>query len=133
MLTRLHQFITSLQITPGRKDKLIITATIIGIVINIAAWILILSQLRSIIYNLPAEQAFIPLHYNIYLGVDSFGPWQQIFIMPGFGLFVLLINTILALSLFNRKKIISYFLTISSAAVQLFVLIATVLVILINI
>lgn len=133
MLIRIHQFIESLKATPGRKNKLIIVSTGIGLIINIIIWYLIYFQLQPLVYNLPEEQAFIPLHYNIYLGVDMFGHWQKIFIMPVLGLLILVFNAIIALSLFNRKKIISYFLSISSMVIQLFLLVATVLVILINI
>ncbi|MFH0988363.1 MAG: hypothetical protein V1763_03245 [Parcubacteria group bacterium] len=133
MLTRIHQFTDNLRSTPGRKNKFMLISTAIGVLANLGAWILILIRLRPILSSLPPDQSFIPLHYNIYFGVDLFGQWQRIFIMPGIGLAILIINAILALSLFNKKKMLAYLLTGIAGAIQIFVLIATVLVILINI
>ncbi len=42
------------------------------------------------------ENPFIPLHYNIYLGIDRFGPWYRIFILPILGLIMLILNLLLA-------------------------------------
>lgn len=43
-----------------------------------------------------SDRPFIPLHYNIYLGIDRFGPWYQIFILPVIGGVILLLNLSLA-------------------------------------
>lgn len=133
MLRRLHQFGSELIATPGRKNRFILISTAIGLLANIATWLLILTQLRPILYGLPTNQSFVPLHYNIYFGVDNFGPWQMTFIMPGAGLLILIVNTVLGLHLFNRNKLHSYFLAGLASAIQIFILIATALVILINI
>lgn len=45
-----------------------------------------------------SDRPFIPLHYNIYLGIDRFGPWYQIFILPVIGGVILLLNLSLAAS-----------------------------------
>lgn len=45
-----------------------------------------------------SDNPFIPLHYNIYLGIDRFGPWYQIFILPVIGGVILLLNLSLAAS-----------------------------------
>src|SRR3989338_9186084 len=43
-----------------------------------------------------ATNPFIPLHYNIFLGVDRFGPWYEIFILHVLGVTVLFLNFALA-------------------------------------
>lgn len=34
----------------------------------------------------------IPLHYNIYFGVDAIGPWWRILMIPGFATLTFLLN-----------------------------------------
>lgn len=45
-----------------------------------------------------AENPFIPLHYNIFLGVDRFGPWYEVFTLPVLGAVMLVLNVALASS-----------------------------------
>ena len=115
MFVFLHKFIDSLRRTPARRNKLILISTGVGLLINILTWLLIYFKLQPLVINLPAEEAFIPLHYNIYLGVD------------------LLVNTVLALFIYNRNEILSYLLTVSAAVIQVFLFVATIFTILINI
>ena len=133
MLIYFYNFVNKIKSTPARKNKLILIASAIGFALNLFIWAIIYFKFYPAVYSLPEDQSFIPLHYNIYLGVDLFGRWQRIFILPGIGLFIFILNTILALFLYDKKEIISYFLTICSTLVQLFLLIATILTILINI
>lgn len=133
MLVFLYQFLEKLRTTPARKNKLILLSGIAGLALNIFIWLIIYFKFYPLVYNLPEEQSFIPLHYNIYLGVDLFGKWQNIFYLPGIGLAIFLVNTISALLLYSKKEILSYFLSISSALLQVFLLLATIFVILINI
>ncbi|MEK7512097.1 MAG: hypothetical protein AAB575_03740 [Patescibacteria group bacterium] len=133
MLVFLYQFLDKLKTTPARKNKLILISSIIGLVLNLLIWLVIYFKFYPLVYDLPEEQSFIPLHYNIYLGVDLFGKWQNIFYLPGIGLVIFLVNTISALLLYSKKEILSYFLSVSSALLQVFLLLATIFVILINI
>ena len=133
MLVHFYRFIAKLRGTPARKNKIIIISTAIAVVLNLVIWLVIYLRLRPLVINLPEEQSFIPLHYNIYLGVDSFGKWTKAFMLPGLGLLFLIINTIVALTIYSRKEILSYFLVTVSAVVQVLLLISTILVVLINI
>lgn len=49
--------------------------------------------------NLP-----VILHYNAYFGVDLFGSWWQVYILPGFSLFFLIVNLALAWKLYVLKE-----------------------------
>ena len=133
MLIHFYNFLERLKSGPAKKNKILLVATSIGLVINLATWAIIYFKFRPLVYHLPADQAFIPLHYNIYLGIDSLGNWKKIFWLPGIGLIIGFINTILALMIFSKKEILSYFLSISFAVIQLFLLVATIITILINI
>lgn len=133
MLIQFYKFINHLKTSPARKNRLIITFFIIGLFLNLAIWALILFKLRPHIINLPEDKTFIPLHYNIYLGIDLFGPWQKIFNLPIIGGVILILNSLLTSLIYNKKELVSYFLITSSAFIQLILLVATTLIVLINI
>ncbi|KKQ78689.1 MAG: hypothetical protein UT02_C0059G0002 [Parcubacteria group bacterium GW2011_GWC2_38_7] len=133
MLVHFYRFLEKFKSSPGRKNRTLIICTIISFFLNLFIWLLIFFRLRPIVRLLPADQAFIPLHYNTYLGVDKFGDWLNIFILPGLGLLILLVNTLFAVLIYNRKDMLSYFLVITSLFSQLLFLIATIFIILINI
>lgn len=133
MLVHFYNFIERLKSSPARRSKLIIIPCLVGLIINLLIWGLIYFKFRPLVYNLPEDQAFVPLHYNIYLGIDSYGAWQTIFLLPFFGVLFLLINTLLAFIVFNKREILSYFLSFSAAVLQIFFFIASLLTILINI
>jgi hypothetical protein len=133
MLVRFYKFINNLRSSPAHKSKLIIIPSAIALALNLFIWAVIYFKFRPLVYHLPVDQSFIPLHYNIYMGVDSFGVWQKIFILPTLGFFTLIINTLLAVIIYHRKEIISYFLSFTSLVIQVFLFIATILIILINI
>jgi len=133
MLVFLYQFINQLKTTPARKSRTITISSALGLALNFLIWLIIYFKFYPLVYNLPEEQSFISLHYNIYLGIDLFGHWQNIFYLPGIGLLIFIINTISALLLYSKKEILSYFLSLSSALLQAFLLLATIFVILINI
>lgn len=133
ILFQLHKFIDNFKTSAAWKSKLIIITSALGLAINLLNWGLIYFEFYPAVYSLPPEQSFVPLHYNIFLGIDFFGEWKKIFIFPGIAFFIFALNTILALMLYNKKALVSYFLSITSTACQFFLLISTILAILINI
>lgn len=133
MLVHFYRFIEKIKGSPVRKNRTLLIASILSFILNLLIWILIYVRLRPLVINLPEEQAFIPLHYNTYLGVDSYGPWTKIFYLPILGFCIFLANNLFAIIIYNRKDLLSYFLVISSLLAQLLLLIATIFIILINI
>ena len=133
MLTYFYKFINRLKSSPARKNKLILIPFILATLFNLTIWSLIYFKFRPYVYNLPDDQSFIPLHYNLYLGIDKFGHWQKIFYLPLTGFIFLLINAFIAQFVYNKKEILSYFVSILSALMQIIILVATVFIILINI
>ena len=83
---------------------------------------------------MPSEEIgkYIPLHYNIYFGVDKFGPWYFVFEMSVFGLVVLFLNTWLAARYFERERALSAFFSLISFLVQILLLAAMYFTILLN-
>ncbi|MBU4332127.1 hypothetical protein KKD19_01270 [Patescibacteria group bacterium] len=103
------------------KNKLIVWLGIFALLFNILIWIFI-------IWRLSAGEELIPLHYNIYFGVDLIGQKNWLFELPLIGLFILAINFLLARVVYNEEKIVSYILSIASLIAQLVLLVAVSLV-----
>lgn len=74
----------------------------------------------------------IPLHYNIYSGIDLFGPWWYIFMIPAIGLIIFIFNLLCAVAIWRREKVLSYFYIGVSAGSQLILFVAMVFVVLLN-
>lgn len=135
MLIYFHRLSNNLKNSAARRSKLILIPAIVAFMVNILIIFLIFFKIRPLINTVTEGQTFtyIPLHYNIYTGIDSYGRWERLFYMPLFGEFVFAINFFLAFLLFNRKEILSYFLAFAAMAVQIILLVAIIFVILINI
>ncbi|MBT6691485.1 hypothetical protein HOB10_04100 [Candidatus Parcubacteria bacterium] len=58
------------------------------------------------------------LHYNIYVGIDMFGHSKWLYIVPGIVLAFTLLNIYLAVLLWTKQRIMSYFLLVSSLLVN---------------
>ena len=75
----------------------------------------------------------VPLHYNIHYGVDWTGVWWQLFVLPASGLGILILNTLLALILIKREKMLANVAMFSSVILTAFLFLAMVFVVLLNI
>ncbi|EKD32804.1 MAG: hypothetical protein ACD_76C00144G0006 [uncultured bacterium] len=75
---------------------------------------------------------YIPLHYNIYLGIDKIGPWQKVFVIPGMALVLYLVNIIFEAIFLKREHVLSYFFAVGTVAAEIVFFIATILVIKLN-
>ncbi|MBI4435371.1 hypothetical protein HY630_01760 [Candidatus Uhrbacteria bacterium] len=85
------------------------------------------------ILPLAAETPFIALHYNIYLGVDRFGPVHRIFFLPALGAFFLLVNLLIQARSFRTQKTLALFFAAATPCVQFILLVAMVLIVLTNV
>jgi hypothetical protein len=66
------------------------------------------------------------IHYNSYFGVDIFGAWWQVYILPLLSLFFLLIDLLLARKLYGlRERIASHMLLFAAFFAGLVSLIAS--------
>lgn len=99
------------------KDKIISLSLIISLIGNVSLWGLLT-------WRIIGWPELIPLHYTIYFGIDLFGPWYQIFILPLIGSLVIIVNFILAAAFYLKEKIGSYFLVITTAVIQILLIIA---------
>ena len=113
-----------------RHDRFVQVSSIISLVANLVMWVLFFWKIRPFSYL--TQFGAIPLHYNVYFGIDTFGQWYSVAVLPSIGLAVLLVNNALAYALFYKKKILSYFLLITQSLVNLILLIALFFIVLLN-
>lgn len=108
------------------QSRIVLWLLFSALVGNLADWAIILIFIRPTVPT-------IILHYNVYFGVDMMGDWRWVFILPGIGLLLLIINNSLAMYFYsNKERIASYILLMAALMVQLSLLIATLSVIIIN-
>jgi len=84
------------------------------------------------IMPLHVARPFIPLHYNIYLGVDRLGPWDQIFVLPILGFCLFLFNLLIQTMAFRREKLLAFMIAVATAIIEFVFLGAMVLIVLLN-
>lgn len=71
----------------------------------------------------------VPLHYNIHVGVDTIGPWWQIYTVPAIGLAILLVNLILARYMWTRDPMLSHVAVTASLVLQVVMLAAMIFIV----
>ncbi len=72
----------------------------------------------SVVWGLPKSET-LPLHYNVFFGIDYLGSWQEAVWLPIAGLAVALCNNIVGVFLWRRDRVISYFLGFVTVLVNL--------------
>lgn len=112
-----------------QKERLIVWTTTVSLFFLIGTIVLPIWR----ILPLGAESPFIALHYNIYLGVDRFGPIWHIFFLPALGLLFLVLNFTIEAWAYRTQKTLSFFFAAATPFLQLVLLAAMVLIVLINI
>lgn len=84
------------------------------------------------ILPLAESRPYIPLHYNIYLGVDRLGPWYQIFVIPALGFGLFLFHLILQTIAFRKEKLLATMVAIATVILEFLLLVAMALIVLLN-
>lgn len=94
------------------SDKVIVISIVFSLTLNGLTWWLLYSEFHG-------QTEFVPLHYNIYFGIDLYGPWYNILLIPASALLMVFINCIFSYILYMRLRILSYFLVITFSLCQL--------------
>lgn len=76
-----------------------------------------------IYFKIPAENFPFIVKYNIFLGKDLFGERLALFSLPILGLIILVVNAILALSLWSKEKRLAWLIGGISCSEALLILI----------
>lgn len=108
---------------------------------KIGAWCFVLSLLFLLldvalpiwrIVPLAESRPYIPLHYNIYLGVDRLGPWWHIFAIPALGFGLFLFHLILQTIAFRKEKLLATMVAVAAVVIEFLLLVAMTLIVLLN-
>ncbi len=75
---------------------------------------------------------FIPLHYNVYIGVDRFGSWREAFALPAIGLGLLFVNIGFEMAFFRTERMLASFFAIATVLSEVILFIAMILIVLLN-
>ncbi len=78
------------------------------------------------------EPLYLPLHYNVYFGVDQFGPWQWLFLPAGIGLGILLVNIGVQAAFQRTERMVAQFVAWTTLFLQLVLCAASLLMVLLN-
>lgn len=107
------------------RDKFVRINLFFSLFVNILIWLWLSLASRDF-----AE--LIPLHYNIYFGIDLLGYWYQIFLLPLSGLVIFLLNFWLGLIIYQKEKILGHFLAGAGSVIQVLIALGSVFIVLIN-
>lgn len=78
------------------------------------------------------EKPFLPLHYNIYFGVDRFGPWYHLFFVPLIGCGVFLFNLVLHIHLFEQEAFLSRLISVVTLLIEVALFASMIFIVLFN-
>ena len=131
MLIHFYRFVDKLKNNPARRDKRIYLPAIISLVINLLLWGFLYFQFNKILNASPGTTT-LPLHYNVFFGIDLYAKWYRIFVLPGIGLLILSFNFVIAQLIYSHKQILSYFLILTALICQLALVTAGFLIVIIN-
>lgn len=101
----------------------IVSGVLLALTVALPAWR---------IAPIAGEKPYIPLHYNVYVGVDAFGAWYRVFVIPFVGALVLAANLAIAGRVHERERALAAFVAVAAAIVELILFVAMVLVVLLN-
>lgn len=94
------------------RNRFLSIGSLLALISNVGLWVYLARQLVP-------QQESIPLHYNIYYGIDLVGPWWYLFFLPAAGSAVVLANTAFSVILQKSKGVSPYFLTTANLVIQL--------------
>lgn len=84
------------------------------------------------ILPLAGEKPYIPLHYNVYMGVDAFGPWYGVFALPALGAAMLIVNLAFQAVLYRRERVLCVFFAVTTLLTEFVLFAAMILIVLLN-
>jgi hypothetical protein len=100
--------------------------------ISLFVWFLFFLGAFLLVGLLSDFWSFIPLHYNIFFGIDRFGPAYSVFGLTVLGIFFIFLNYFLALKLATTNKVLFNFLIISTLLLEIILLIDELFIVLLN-
>lgn len=128
-ISRFHRQYTRNFLDLLKHHKIYSWSTLVSLVLVILTFALPAWRVLPLVQ----EQDFLPLHYNIYFGIDRFGPWYYIFVPAALGGTLLIINLIFQTAFFRRESVLSYFFAIATVFSEIMLFVAMIFIVLLNI
>jgi hypothetical protein len=113
-----------LRVSPEYRWMAVASVALVALTAALPAWRIL---------PLSGEKPFIPLHYNVYVGVDAFGPWYDVFLLPALGALLLAVNMAFQAVLYERERVLSAFFVVATLLAELVLLVSMVLIVLLNV
>lgn len=113
-----------LKLYASKKPVLILLIS--AAAVNLGIWL-------EIFLNIRPQEDPIFLHYNILFGVDLFGPWWRVLSLPAGGLIILALNTGIGWMLFHKDPFAGYLSQAVAVLCQIFLLVASFLLVFLNV
>lgn len=111
------------------RESLLVRRTLfVSLLLLVLMWVLPIWRILPLAEYTP----FIALHYNIYLGVDRFGPVWQILLIPMLGTVFFFLNLFVEARAYRTQKTLAYFFAAATPLLELILLGALILIVLIN-
>jgi len=107
------------------RHSAVLVLLVLSALVNVAIWLRIL--------EIKPTEEFVFLHYTILFGVDLFGPWWRIFVLPVGGLLILLINAVIGWIFFHKDRVVAQLLLSVAAMCQIFLYIGATLLVFLNV
>ncbi|MBT4516899.1 MAG: hypothetical protein HOC78_03305 [Candidatus Komeilibacteria bacterium] len=95
------------------KDKLAFWLTNVSFLFILATWALFFVKKIK-------HDPLAVLHFNIYAGIDTLGPWHWLYTWPAIVLVISVIDFVLAVLLWTRVRVMSYFLLATIMIINIF-------------
>lgn len=102
-------------------NRYLVSLTVFAALVNAAIWVLLRRTPEP-------QEELVPIHYNIYFGIDLVGEWKHLYALPVAGAVVWLCNTALAFLFMRKETVVAYFLVVSNLMLQGMLLFTTYLI-----
>lgn len=107
------------------KDKIIKWTLVVSLILNTLLWILLY-------FRIPIQVEPLALRYNIYVGINLIGSWYSVFNFSLAGLFIIILNFVLAKFLYKQNKLLTHWLFATALICQLIFIAWAVIVVMVN-
>lgn len=108
------------------KHKSTIIPLSVALFLNLCIW-------GWLIYNIGFSAESVFLHYNILFGVDLTGSAYTVYALPGLGLCLILFNACIGWLMYEKDEFVALAGNMLSCVVHLFLLIATSILVFLNV
>ena len=108
------------------NDIIVRSLVALALLLNVFAWAI------SFFINFRVQADVIALHYNIYFGITLIDSPKKLYLVPILGLFIIIVNLIVAYIIQYKNNFFVYLLTSANVAINFFLLLGIGSIMLVN-